>query len=126
MPVGLAVIFLANMRRNAAQFHPKKVLLETHFSTDEIEHALNRVCIRIIFVSHQWLAYAEHCSLVGLHSIPLSQACSGSMQAQEISSIANLSFDVINLCCGGAEDRALGHGNDLRRGDIHAMSLVPR
>ena len=34
-------------------------LLETYFSTDEIEHALNRMCIRIIFVSHQWLAWAE-------------------------------------------------------------------
>ena len=34
-------------------------LLETYFSTDEIEYALNRMCIRIIFVRHQWLAWAE-------------------------------------------------------------------
>ena len=62
-------------------------LMETYFSTDEIEHALNRMCIRIIFVSHQWLACAEHCGLVGLRSIRQNQACSGSMQAQAISSL---------------------------------------
>ena len=72
------------------------------------------------------LERTEHCSLVGLHSIPLNQPCSGSMQAQVISSIANLSFAVVNLCRGGAEDRSLGHGCNLRRGDIQAISLVPR
>ena len=106
------------------EFCLKKVL-ETHFSTDEIEHTLNRMCIRTIFVSRQWLACAEHCGLVGLHSIPQNQACSSSMQAQAISSIANLRFAVVNLCRGGAEDRALGHGSNLRRGDIQAISLVP-
>ena len=85
------------------------------------------MCIRTIFVSRRWLACAEHYGLVGLHSIPQNQACSSSsMQAQAISSIANLRFAVVNLCRGGAEDRALGHGNNLRRGDIQAMSLVPR
>ena len=75
-------------------------LLETHFSTDEIEHSLNRMCIRTIIVNRQWLACAEHCGLVGLHSIPQNQACSSSMQAQAISSIANLSFAVVTLCRG--------------------------
>ena len=29
-------------------------------------------------------------------------------------------------CRGGAKGRALGHGNNLRRGDIQAISLAPR
>ena len=33
--------------------------------------------------------------------------------------------DVTNLCRGGAEGRAFGHGSNLRRGDIQAISLVP-
>ena len=39
------------------EFYLKNVL-ETHFNTYKIEHILNRMCIRTIFVSGQWLACA--------------------------------------------------------------------
>ena len=39
--------------------HEATKLLETYFSTNEIKDALTRMCVRIIFVSHQWLAWAR-------------------------------------------------------------------
>ena len=87
----------------------------TYFSTNEIKDALTRMCVRIIFVSHQWLAWAHpdpdnrqyDCIVKGLktvarqfgwsaestvvwldyHSIPQDRTCSSSMQGQAISSL---------------------------------------
>ena len=83
-------------------------LLISLYSIDAIQEFLAAQQAIIIFVSHHGLPgqsqtlrtrdgeaqirleRTEHCDLVGLHSIPQNQACSGSMRAHAMSNVANL------------------------------------
>ena len=59
--VGSSIIFQVEepTMAEAHNGHEATKLLETYFSTNEIKDALTRMCVRIIFVSHQWLAWAH-------------------------------------------------------------------